>query len=172
MVRIGYGEGGLTDLNAWNGWGWRSTGKEATFESKLAFQVRPGEKSCFYEFCDSAASDSWRSRLCPLLRFRRAKGKVITKAMMIKDRREADKHGDAPDFDSDPFIGGQDWEIGAVDIVVNDTAPDKASATASFRNFDMPTKVVFDLIKLKTGWRIADIDWGEDGTLRDLYVKK
>ena len=93
-------------------------------------------------------------------------------AMMIKDRREADKHGDAPDFDSDPFIGGQDWEIGAVDIVVNDTAPDKASATASFRNFDMPTKVVFELVKLKTGWRIADIDWGENGTLRGLYVKK
>jgi hypothetical protein len=93
-------------------------------------------------------------------------------AMMIKDRREADKHGDAPDFDSDPFIGGQDWEIGAVDIVVNDTAPDKASATASFQNFDMPTKVVFDLVKLKTGWRIADIDWGENGTLRGLYVKK
>jgi hypothetical protein len=93
-------------------------------------------------------------------------------AMMIKDRREADKHGDAPDFDSDPFIGGQDWEIGAVDIVVNDTAPDKASATASFRNFDMPTKVVFELVKLKTGWRIADIDWGENGTLRGFYVKK
>jgi hypothetical protein len=93
-------------------------------------------------------------------------------AMMIKDRRDADKRGDVPNLDGDPFINGQDWEIGPVDIVVTDTAPDKASATASFRNFDMPTKVVFDLVKLKTGWRIADIDWGENGTLRGLYAKK
>jgi hypothetical protein len=36
----------------------------------------------------------------------------------------------------------------------------------------MPTKVVFDLVKPKTGWRIADVDWAENGTLRRLYAQK
>jgi hypothetical protein len=93
-------------------------------------------------------------------------------ALMIKDAKQAEKRGDVPNLDWDPFISGQDWEIGAVDIDMRDAAPDRASATVSFQNFDMPTKVIFDLVKLKAGWRIADIDWGENGTLRGLYVKK
>jgi Protein of unknown function (DUF3828) len=93
-------------------------------------------------------------------------------ALMIKDRKDADRRGEVPNLDWDPFISGQDWEIGAVDVDTRDSAADKASATVSFRNFDMPTKMVFDLVKLKAGWRIADIDWGENGTLRGLYVKK
>jgi hypothetical protein len=92
--------------------------------------------------------------------------------LMIKDRKDAAKRGDVPDLDGDPFVNAQDWEIGPVDIMITDTAPDKATATASFRNLDMPTKVIYALVKLKTGWRIADIDWGENGTLRGLYVKK
>jgi Protein of unknown function (DUF3828) len=92
-------------------------------------------------------------------------------ALMIKDYKEAAKRGDVPDLDSDPFISGQDWQIGPVTIVVRDLAPDRASATASFRNFDMPTTVVYDLVRLKEGWRIADITWGKE-TLRGIYVKK
>jgi hypothetical protein len=46
-----------------------------------------------------------------------------------------------------------------------------------FTNLKMPTTVLYDLVKLKQGWRIADITWqSEDGsppdTLRGLYVKK
>jgi hypothetical protein len=93
-------------------------------------------------------------------------------ALMIKDRKEAAKHGDAPELDSDPFIDGQDWEIGPVDIVVRDIAPDKASATAKFRNFKEQTTVDYDLVKLKDGWRIADITWNGKDTLRGFYEKK
>jgi hypothetical protein len=42
---------------------------------------------------------------------------------------------------------------------VNDTAPDKASATVRFKNFKMPTTVLYDLVKLGNGWRIANITW-------------
>src|ERR1700732_2762371 len=80
-------------------------------------------------------------------------------ALMIKDRKDAQKRGDVPDFDADPFVGGQDWEIGPVDIVVRDLSPDKASATAKFANAKMPTTVVYDLVKLNGSWRIADITW-------------
>jgi hypothetical protein len=93
-------------------------------------------------------------------------------ALMIKDRKDAQKRGDVPELDSDPFIAGQDWEIGGVDIVVRDVAPDKASATVKFSNFKMPTIVAYDLVRLADGWRIADITWDTKDTLRGIYVKK
>jgi Protein of unknown function (DUF3828) len=98
-------------------------------------------------------------------------------ALMIKDIRDAAKTHDVGTLDSDPFIGGQDWEITGVMITVTDTAPDHANAAAKFMNFKKPQTVQYDLVKLKQGWRIADITWqSEDGnppdTLRGLYVKK
>jgi hypothetical protein len=93
-------------------------------------------------------------------------------ALMIKDRNDAKKRGDVPDLDGDPFINGQDWEIGPVDIAVRDIAPDKASATVKFRNLKVQTTVVYDLIRIKEGWRIADITWDGKDTLRGIYEKK
>ncbi len=93
-------------------------------------------------------------------------------ALMIKDRNDAQKRGDIPELDGDPFINGQDWEIGPVDIAVRDIAPDKASATVKFRNLKVQTTVDYDLVQLKEGWRIADITWDGKDTLRGIYVKK
>src|SRR5258708_6880652 len=93
-------------------------------------------------------------------------------ALMIKDSKAAQKRGDAPELDSDPFIAGQDWEIGPVDIVVRDLAPDKANAIVKFSNFKMPKTVVYDLVKLNGSWRIADITWDGNDTLRGIYIKK
>jgi hypothetical protein len=97
-------------------------------------------------------------------------------ALLIADRKAALKKNDIPTLDGDPFISGQDWEIGPVDIAVSDSAPDKASATVKFKNFKMPTTVLYDLVKLGNGWRIADITWPENdadsATLRGLFVKK
>jgi hypothetical protein len=94
-------------------------------------------------------------------------------ASMIKDRKQAARHGDAPTLDYDPFVDGQDWEITGLDIAMSEEAPGKASATVTFRNFDKPTKVVLDLVKLKSDWRVADIAWQHDGkpeTLRPLFL--
>jgi hypothetical protein len=74
--------------------------------------------------------------------------------------------------DADPFVGRQVWEIGPVAIVVRDTAPDKASATAKFRNLKTPTTVAYDLVKLADGWRIANITWDGKDTLRGVFEKK
>lgn len=97
-------------------------------------------------------------------------------AIIGKNQKDAARHGDAPDLDGDPFVNAQDWEIGNVDISVSDTAPDRASATAKFDNLKMPMTVVYELVKLKDGWRIADITWpGNDAgsqTLRGIFVKK
>ena len=93
-------------------------------------------------------------------------------ALMIKDSKDAQKRGEPPELDGDPFVAAQDWEIGPVVIEVRDLAPDKASATAKFSNLKMPTTVTYDLVKLAGGWRIADISWGDNDTLRGLYAKK
>jgi hypothetical protein len=96
-------------------------------------------------------------------------------ALMIKDRKDAAKRGDIPELDGDPFINAQDWEIGPVDIMVRDIAPDKASATAKFRkirSINEETTVAYDLVKLTEGWRIADITWDGKDTLRGLFIKK
>jgi hypothetical protein len=91
-------------------------------------------------------------------------------ALIIKDRNKA--AGELPTLDMDPFIDAQDWDISAVDIAVRDTGADKASTTVSFKNLGKPTTVVLDLVKLKDGWRIADINWGRKQTLRGLFIKR
>jgi hypothetical protein len=92
--------------------------------------------------------------------------------LIIKDRNKAAKRGDVSTLDMDPFIDVQDWDISAVDVTVRDTGSDKASATVSFKNLDKPTTVVLDLVKLKEGWRIADINWGRKPSLRGLFAKR
>ena len=91
-------------------------------------------------------------------------------ALIIKDRREA--RGEVGKLGSDPFIDAQDWEIDNVDVAVRDTGSDKASATVSFKNLGEQQTLVLALVKLKAGWRIADITWYRNGTLRGLLTKK
>jgi hypothetical protein len=92
-------------------------------------------------------------------------------ALIIQDRKAAARHGDAPALDGDPFINAQDWEINAVDIALHDVTADKAGATVSFRNLDVMTKVELDLVKLRDGWRIAEITWDGNETLRGVFGK-
>lgn len=91
-------------------------------------------------------------------------------ALIIKDRKDAG--GEVPTLDADPFIDAQDWEIDAVDVAVRDIARDKASATVSFKNLGKPTTVILDLVKLRQGWRIADITWDRKEALRGIFGKK
>ena len=95
-------------------------------------------------------------------------------ALIIKDRKDAADRGEAPMLSGDPFVDSGDWDIQAFDIAVQDIAG-KASGTVKFQNFDKPRTVVLDLVKLKEGWRIADITWRRDGetaTLRRLFTQR
>src|SRR5262249_35294325 len=87
---------------------------------------------------------------------------------IIKDRREA--HGEVGKLGSDPFIDAQDWEMDSVDVAVRDTGANKATATVSFKSLGDRRTVVLALVKLKVGWRIADITWDRNGTLRGLLA--
>ena len=95
--------------------------------------------------------------------------------LIIKDRKDAADRGEAPTLSSDPFVDSSDWDIRTFDIAAQDVAPSKASGTVKFQNFDKPKTVVLDLVKLKEGWRIADITWRRDGeteTLRGLFTEQ
>jgi hypothetical protein len=91
-------------------------------------------------------------------------------ALILKDRKEA--RGEVDKLDADPFVDAQDWEIDAIDIAIREIAPDKASATVSFKSLGDQRKVVLALVKLRMGWRIADIIWDRDETLRELLDKR
>lgn len=95
-------------------------------------------------------------------------------ALISKDRKQAADRGEAPVLTGDPFVDAGDWNIAALDIKIADAEPDKATATVKFDNDVKPTVVVLELVKLKEGWRIADIRWQrEDGveTLRSLFAQ-
>jgi hypothetical protein len=92
-------------------------------------------------------------------------------ALMIKDQKEAARHGDVPTLDGDPFVDAQDWDIKRVDIAMHDVTADKAGATVSFHNLDVMTTVELDLVRLRDGWRIAGIAWDDKRTLEGLYGK-
>ena len=91
-------------------------------------------------------------------------------ALIIKDRKDA--RGEVGKLDADPFIDAQDWEIDAVNIAVRETVSDKASATVSFTSLGEQRTVLLALVKLKMGWRIADITSDRKETLRELLSKK
>jgi Protein of unknown function (DUF3828) len=90
-------------------------------------------------------------------------------ALIAADEAAAAKRGDVPELDGDPFIDAQDWEVTDLKIAAVMDGTDKASATVSFRNFNEPQSVTVKLVKLRVGWRIADIVWS-DGSLRALYT--
>jgi hypothetical protein len=92
--------------------------------------------------------------------------------LIINDSRQAARRGEVGALDGDPFVDAQDWEISGVEVTVQDIATDKARATVRFENRERPSTVVLDLVKLKPGWRIRDIAWGDGRTLRGLFGKK
>jgi Protein of unknown function (DUF3828) len=87
-------------------------------------------------------------------------------------RRRKDARGEVGKLGADPFIDAQDWEIDAVDIAIREIAPDKASATVSFKSLGEQRTVVLALVKLRMGWRIADITSDRKETLREFLSKK
>jgi Protein of unknown function (DUF3828) len=93
-------------------------------------------------------------------------------ALLIKDQKDSARRNEVGTLDFDPFVDAQDWDITAFDISVNDTAPDKASATVKFVSDRKPATVLLELVKVKNDWRVNDITWQHDGkpeTLRGLF---
>jgi hypothetical protein len=77
--------------------------------------------------------------------------------------------GGVGELDVDPFIDAQDWQIESFDINVRNDDASNATGTIRFSNLGTPMRIVVSLKRLKTGWRIQDIDWGESGKLSALF---
>jgi Protein of unknown function (DUF3828) len=92
-------------------------------------------------------------------------------ALIDADERAAEKKGDVPSLDGDPFIDAQDWQITDLVVHIDTETAHNAKATVTFRNVKQPQTVHLDLVQTPKGWRISDIFWKE-GSLRGLYKKK
>jgi hypothetical protein len=90
---------------------------------------------------------------------------------LAKDRAEADKAGEVPTLDGDPFVDAQDFEIARLKVAVKAAGADAATATVTFTNFKKPVTMTLALVKTPAGWRIADIK-GPSGSLKDLMKVK
>jgi hypothetical protein len=91
-------------------------------------------------------------------------------ALITADQAASAKRDEVPALDGDPFVDAQEWEITQLTIATQAEGSDKAAGTVTFRNFDEPKKLTVRLVRLKAGWRIADIVW-PDGSLRGLYTE-
>jgi hypothetical protein len=89
-----------------------------------------------------------------------------TAALIAKDAKDAERRGEVGRLDFDPFIVGNDWELRDLQITVSPAGRDKATGVASFMNLRKSTVVTFDLVRVPSGWRIADMHWEDGDSLR------
>jgi hypothetical protein len=92
-------------------------------------------------------------------------------SLVEADEKAAEKRGDVPTLDGDPFIDAQDWQVTNLKIHVDFQTATAAKATVTFENVKEPKVVQLDLVNTPKGWRISDIFWKGDGSLRALYKK-
>ncbi len=87
--------------------------------------------------------------------------------MIWKDR--VSSKGEVGVLDGDPLYDAQDMEIKNFAIGKAEAEGAKAKVTVTFENFGQKKTLVFMLGKGSTGWRINDIDYGSEGTLRGWF---
>jgi hypothetical protein len=88
--------------------------------------------------------------------------------IIIDDDAKAEKSGDIPTLDGDPFVGHQDWQITKFKVDVDDQATDKTSAKVSLTDLGKIEVITVDLVKVDGAWKIDDVHWTED-SLRGIY---
>jgi hypothetical protein len=89
--------------------------------------------------------------------------------MIWKDR--VSSKGEVGVLDGDPLYDAQDMQIKNFAIGKAESEGAKAKVTVTFENLGQKKTLVFMLGKGSTGWRINDIDYGSEGTLRGWFKK-
>jgi hypothetical protein len=85
-------------------------------------------------------------------------------AKLLKDKNSA-----FPCFDGDPFVFAQDWEISDFDISAKESGATHARAKISFVNQDEAVTLNMKLVKLRSGWKIDDVERASTSEdLRDM----
>ena len=77
-------------------------------------------------------------------------------ALIDKDDKETPE-GMVGRIDWDVFIDGQDWKLTDLKITPMSQTATQAKVRATFKNFDRPSDMLFDLVLEDGRWRIDDI---------------
>jgi hypothetical protein len=77
-------------------------------------------------------------------------------ALVNKDDKET-PDGEVGRIDWDVFIDGQDWKLTDLKIALVSQTPTQAQVRATFKNFDQPSNMLFDLVLEDGHWRIDDV---------------
>ncbi len=106
----------------------------------------------------------------PLLR---SEGKAERRVFFATSLVEAlEREIDRPDpeelgnLDFDPFYNAQETELGAMDIAVAKVSGNATIALVRFENAGNPIEIAYRVVLDGEAWRIDDIEYGEDRTLR------
>ena len=87
--------------------------------------------------------------------------------LIVDDRAKAEKAGDVPALDFDPFVNGQDWNVKSYKVAIE-------GAQAKVKLLEpkgAATEVTLDLVETPDGWRVADIRYTEGMSLVTLIKK-
>jgi len=91
-------------------------------------------------------------------------------AAIRKDADESERSGDIGKMDADPFCHCQDFDAIVPKITVLHVTGNAASASVRFDNFGTPVVLRYDLVWTAKGWRIFEIGYPEDGSLRAMFL--
>jgi len=86
--------------------------------------------------------------------------------MIWKDMKGS--RGEVGALDGDPLYNAQDMEIKHFVIGKTKYESGKTEVWVTFENFGKKTELVFQLVKGKSGWRIADIKYDDGSTLAGI----
>jgi hypothetical protein len=92
--------------------------------------------------------------------------------LIDRDAQRAKMKNEPPDLNGDPFIDAQDWEITDLETEIQPRGKNRVLAIVSYKNSGENRQVRLDVVKTVAGWRIDNIHWWRDGSLRDLYKKR
>jgi hypothetical protein len=79
--------------------------------------------------------------------------------------------GEVGALDGDPLFNAQDMEIKNFSVGQGTVAAQAAEVTVSFQNFSEKHQIVFRLVQLRTGWKIADIAYDDGATLVEILKR-
>lgn len=106
----------------------------------------------------------------PLLRSEgKAERRVFFTASLVEalereiDRPDPEELGN---LDFDPFYNAQETDLGAMDVAVAKVSGNATIALVRFENAGNPIEIAYRVVLDGEAWRIDDIEYGEDRTLR------
>ena len=78
--------------------------------------------------------------------------------------------GEVGALDGDPLFDAQDMEITKFAINEGTVRPPEAKVLVSFENFGQKHEITFQLVRNRTGWKIADIAYDDGTSLLEILI--